>query len=312
MPTKVFVDGREGTTGLEIADVLDSRSDLELLSLDDGLHKDISAKRAIFEEAEIVFLCLPDSAAAEAAKLSANTRIIDASTVHRIADSWIYGLPELCKSQRDAIANAEKVSNPGCYPTGFILALRPLIDTGLVGCGQLVNVHAVSGFSGGGKKLIAKYRDSLDSSLDTLIYGLSLNHKHLPEMQRYSGLSHAPLFVPSVGPFYRGMLVCVAFHGSEMRNGTSPQDIVDVYQERYQDEPFVKVSVSGEKTSLDDEFLAATRCNHTNNVELCVFGHESQVLVVACLDNLGKGAATAAVQNMNLMLGIDETTGLLN
>lgn len=311
MRTRVFVDGREGTTGLEISDVLEPRLDLEILRLEERFRKDVAAKQDIFSTADIVFLCLPDDAAIESANLSSDTRFIDASTAHRVAEDWVYGLPELCASQRDAIASAQRVSNPGCYPTGFILALRPLVDEGVIARDQLVNVHAVSGYSGGGKKLISKYRDSLESKLDTQLYGLTLQHKHLPEMHLYSGLSHPPMFVPSVGPFYRGMLVCVAFHNVQMRQGTSPRDLVDLYAERYRDEPFVKIRSGDQEGLLEDGFLAATRCNHTNIVELCVFGHEEQVLIVACLDNLGKGAAKAAVQNMNLMLGIDETTGLI-
>ena len=311
MAIKVYVDGREGTTGLEVRDVLDFRLELEMLSLDDRFRKDVTAKREVFDEADVVFLCLPDDAAIEAVNMGSDTRFIDASTAHRVSDGWVYGLPELGKSQRTAIANAQRVSNPGCYPTGFILAVRPLVDEGVIDTELAVNAHAVSGYSGGGRKLISKYRDSLESRLDTQLYGLTLQHKHVPEMQLFSGLSRPPVFVPSVGPFYRGMLVCVAFHTVQLRRRKSPLDIVDLYQETYRDDPFVNVRFGDQEGLLTDGFLAASRCNHSNNVELCVFGHDEQVLVVACLDNLGKGAAKAAVQNMNLMFGMDETTGLI-
>jgi N-acetyl-gamma-glutamyl-phosphate reductase len=313
--TRVFIDGEAGTTGLQIAERLSSRSDLTLLHIDDAERKDPNARARLLAHADVAILCLPDDAARDSVALAPETcRILDASTAHRVADGWVYGLPEMGPDQRARIAAASRVANPGCYPQGFVLLVRPLIEAGMLPADLPLRVHALSGYSGGGRTLIDTYRsfdEDTRERFNTRPYALGLRHKHVPEMHRYSGSAHAPLFAPTVGNFHQGMLVQVPLFIRELRDCPGPEAIQALLADRYRDEPFVDVLPVGAVEALQAGFLDATECNHSNRIELMVFGHETQVLLVARYDNLGKGAAGAAVQNLNLMIGVDERTGLI-
>lgn len=309
MPPKVFIDGAEGTTGIELYQRLKSRSDLNLLEIKPDLRKNVDSKRKMYERADVVVLCLPDQASREAIGLSSATRFLDASTAHRTNADWTYGLPELGPSQRKKISKARLVSNPGCYPTGFLLSIRPLVDAGILRSNRLVRTHALSGFSGGGKKLIERYKTTESFREESRPYATSLQHKHISEMQVYSGLDQPPLFEPMVGAFYRGMLVQTPFFADELNGYSSPESILDVYCKKYALEPFVRVCELEAEIS-DGGYLSPQSCNGTNRIDLMAYGHAGQVSITARLDNLGKGAATAAVQNLNLMLELPEETGL--
>ena len=307
---KVFIDGQAGTTGLEILSRLGGRRDIELLTVPDDLRKDPACRLSCYGTADIVILCLPDDAAGEAAGMLPGTRLIDASTAHRVADGWVYGMPELEPGARDAIRDAQCVSNPGCYPTGFILSVRPLIDAGILAPDVPLRVNAVSGYSGGGKALIARYEANDGADWCVRPYGLHLGHKHVPEMRRYSGTRAAPLFAPMVGHFFKGIVTQVPLFRTELRRGTTPEAVHDVLAARYAGEPFVRVLPLGAEEAQVDGFLGATACNDTNRIELMVFASDEHILLCARYDNLGKGASGAAVQNLNLMLGVEETAGL--
>lgn len=312
---RVFIDGQAGTTGLEIAARLRARGDLALLEIDDATRKDRTARAALFNQADLVVLCLPDDAAREAVTLIDNprTRILDASTAFRTAPDWVYGLPELDATQRERIGHATRVSNPGCYPTGFILTVRPLIDAGLLSPDVALSVHAVSGYSGGGRLMVERYQAHAaahDTAMPPKSYGLGLNHKHVPEMTRYSGLSLAPIFAPAVADYYKGMLVHVPLDARLLRNHAGAAQVHEVLSKRYRDEACIRVWPLGATEALDDGFLNPTAANDTNRIDLMVFGNSAQTLVVSRYDNLGKGASGAAVQNLNLMLGLRELEGL--
>ena len=316
MVASVFIDGEAGTTGLRIRERLADRADLQLVSIDPARRKDPAARRDLLNSADLVILCLPDEAAREAVSLIDNpvVKVVDASTAHRVADGWTYGFPEMSKSQRAAVAGATRVSNPGCYPTGFIALVKPLVDAGLLPGTWPVTVNAVSGYSGGGKAMIAEFEDpgSPDYTQAAYrIYATSLAHKHVSEMQAYAGLATAPLFTPAVGRFHQGMIVEVPLHLGALPRAPSLADIHMVLADTYIEEDFFRVAPLAEcavTSNLDPE-----RLNGTNAMELYVFGSESlgQARLVAVLDNLGKGASGAAVQNMNLMLGLKEWTGLI-
>ena len=315
MAHKVFIDGQAGTTGLEIVGRLRARRDIDLLEIDDAHRKDPAQRRAYLNDADLVLLCLPDDAAREAVALLGNgrARVIDASTAHRVAPGWAYGLPELNAAQRASIRDGRRVSVPGCYPTGFILSVRPLIDAGILAASQPLSVHAVSGYSGGGRAMIERYHAAeacgLAGVLPTMTYGLTLAHKHVPEMHQYSGCAQRPLFSPSVGHYYKGMLVHVPI-ANEWMGARRAVDVHRVLEERYAEEPCVNVLPLGAESALDGGFLSPTGANGTNRIDMMVFGNNDHTLIVARYDNLGKGASGAAVQCLNLMLGIDELHGL--
>lgn len=310
MSLRVFIDGQAGTTGLELASRLECHVHIELLVIEEHLRKDAARRRELFAEADAVVLCLPDEAAREAIDLAPQARFLDASTAHRTNAGWVYGLPELDPGQRQAIRAADQVANPGCYPTGFILSVRPLIDDGLLSPDLPLRVNAVSGFSGGGKSMIARYQDCDSAAWRHRAYGLDLNHKHVPEMRRYASTNQAPLFTPAVGHYRSGMLVQVGLFARELQGNTTPVDVHRTLADRYAGEPFVHVHPYNPDDFSDDGFLSPTARNGTNHLDVLVFGNDDHVLIASRYDNLGKGAAGAAVQNLNLMLGLPETAGL--
>lgn len=307
MSTTVFIDGAAGTTGLEIVGRLQDRPEFALLTLDDAKRKDPAARREALNEADIAILCLPDDAAREAVAMidpASGTRVIDASSAHRTAEGWTYGLPELVG--RKAVAGAERVSNPGCYPTGFLALVAPLVRAGLIGADWPYTINAISGVSGGGNALIDRFAREPDIAYRT--YGLAGGHKHLPEMQRHAGLAHPPVFAPAVVPAYRGMLVEVPLNLPAMGRSASPQALQAALAEFYSSSPVVSVAGYPFEGS---EILLSRDAAPWDGLELFVFGDKpSHVRLAAVLDNLGKGASGAAVQSLNLMTGLDETTGL--
>jgi N-acetyl-gamma-glutamyl-phosphate reductase len=312
MTTRVFVDGQEGTTGLRIHEYLAQRSDVEVLRAAPELRKDANERARLLNAADVAFLCLPDAAAREAALLVTNpqTCLIDASTAHRTARDWVYGLPELAPEQRGRIRASKRISNPGCHATGFILLVRPLVDAGLLSSTAPLSATSITGYSGGGKKMIAQYDAGGDARLASpRPYGLTLAHKHLPEMTVHSRLETQPLFQPIVGAFLKGLSVAVPLHLSELKRGTTAEQIQSVFAARYEGERFVRLMPLRD-SAVDAGYFDVQACNDSNRVELFVFANETQVLLMCRLDNLGKGASGAAVQSMNVHLGIDEATGL--
>ncbi len=316
MTHTIFIDGEAGTTGLEIRERLEARPDLNLLLLGDR-RRDADARREALNGADAVILCLPDDAAREAVSMIDNpsVKVIDASTAYRVAPGWAYGFPEMDAGQRALIARAQFVSNPGCYPTGFIALVRPLVKAGLVPANYPVTVNAVSGYSGGGKAMIAEFeaapKDSGGATTAYRAYGLTLRHKHVPEMTKHTGLSRDVLFTPAVGNYRQGMLVEVPLHLAALPETPSVERLHGALVEAYDGQRFVEVADLEETeamTGIEPEGL-----NGTNRLRLHVFGDRNgeQARLVALLDNLGKGASGAAVQNLNIMLGLDEATGLI-
>lgn len=315
MSATIFIDGEAGTTGLQIRERLATRRDLTLLQLDEARRKDPAARREALNACDVAILCLPDEAAIEAVAMVENpgVKVIDASTAYRVAPDWVYGFAEMGDGQRAAIQAAMRVSNPGCYPTGFIALLKPLIDAGLVPADWPVTVNAVSGYSGGGKAMIAEFEDESAATFTRVpfrLYGLALGHKHVGEMTKHAGLRCIPLFAPSVGRYRQGMLVEVPLQLNAMPARPPLALVHEALAAHYAGARFVTVvsrdDCAAIKT-LDPESL-----NHTNQMKLFVFGDEKrgQARLVALLDNLGKGASGAAVQNLNLMIGADEDLGL--
>lgn len=313
MAPTVFIDGEAGTTGLQIRERLEHRADLTLVSIEADKRKDSDERRRLLNSADAVILCLPDEAAKEAVAMIENpdVRVIDASTAHRVAHDWAYGFPEKHKMQREKIRGARFVSNPGCYPTGFIGLVRPLILAELLPRDWPLSVNAVSGYSGGGKAMIAEFENEADPTYTPVpfrIYAMTQKHKHVPEMQVHAGLERAPIFQPSVGRYYKGMIVEVPLPLSALPGKPKLTDVQDALASAYAGERFVSVASLEEAAAL--KTLAPEGLNDTNQMKLFVFGHDDEARLVALLDNLGKGASGAAVQNLNIMLGLEESAGL--
>jgi len=316
MPPKIYIDGQAGTTALRIRDWLAERKDLEVVTLREELRKDAAARKQALRDATIVVLCLPDDAAREAAGWLADSpaRILDASTAHRVSEGWTYGLPELAAGQRERIAAAPRVANPGCYASAVILLVRPLVDAGLLPPEAPISIHALSGYSGGGRALIEHWEDPRRGLLKLAHeapYSLNKRHKHIPEIMQHGALGAEPPFLPSVGPFRCGMRVQIMIPGNALAKPDIGKAMWDVLAARYENEFFVQVEPLTDATEVDESSFDPQAHNGTNRISLRVLPHPSgHVLLVARLDNLGKGAAGAAIQNLNLMLGVAEDTGL--
>ena len=321
MKPVVYIDGKEGTTGLQIYDRLAGRQDIDLLLIDEEKRKDTEERRKLMNQADLVFLCLPDAAAIEAVTLveNPNTRIIDASTAHRVKPGWAYGFPELSKLHRQMIVESKRVANPGCHATGFISIVYPLVSMGILPAETPLSCFSLTGYSGGGKKMIAQYeaesREDLLSS--PAIYGVTQGHKHLPEMQFRCGLSQPPVFSPIVDDYYKGMATTVPLHMSQLRGVSTLHDVWKALADHYGTYDGKRlVWVAGDSTDEDggiaasSKFYGAAKAG-ANDLSLIVAGNDRQFTITALFDNLGKGASGAAVQNMNLMLGFEETEGLL-
>ena len=313
MSTLAFVDGQEGTTGLRIHEYLAQRRDIEVLRIEPDKRKDASERARLLNAADVAFLCLPDAAAKEAAAwvTNPNTCLIDASTAHRTAPGWAFGLPELAPGQRDLLRSSKRISNPGCHASAFILLLRPLVDAGLVPANLPISASSITGYSGGGKKMIEQYEAGGDPRLNApRPYALSLAHKHVSEMQTHSKLATKPIFMPIVGNFYKGLSVSVPLHLSQLKPSIGPDELQSAYETRYAGEPFIRVMPLRDPGALAEGYFDVQACNDTNRVDIFVFANETQVIVMARLDNLGKGASGAAVQSMNVHLGVEELKGL--
>jgi N-acetyl-gamma-glutamyl-phosphate reductase len=316
MGTKVFIDGAAGTTGLEIRERLAGRSELTLVTLSEAERKDVRARKKALNDVDIVILCLPDDAAREAVSLIDNpaVRVIDASTAHRVAPGWVFGFPEFEPGNYEAIATAARVTNPGCWSTGFLALVRPLVRAGLVPADTPLSAHGVSGYSGGGKPMIEEFeKPDSPAYVETVsrAYAMQLGHKHIPEMQARAGLAHPPVFMPAVGRYYRGMIVEVPLHLWALKGTPSAADLHAALADTYRGRPFVEVASLAQAAAV--KTLDAEALKNTNTLKLYVFANAQtrQVRLTAVLDNLGKGASGAAVQSLNLMLGLPETTGLV-
>ena len=314
MTPKVYVDGQEGTTGLRIHEVLAGRPDIELLRIAPERRKDSAERARLLNAADAAFLCLPDAAAREAASLVTNPRtcLIDASTAHRTHADWVFGLPELAPAQRDRLRAAKRIANPGCHASAFILLLRPLVDAGLVPRELPLSAMSITGYSGGGKKMIEQYEARpVDPALTApRPYALTLAHKHVPEMMAHTGLAVPPLLMPVVANFYKGLSVSVPLHFSQLPPQASAEAIHAALASRYAGERFVRVLPLRDADTLANGYFDVQACNDTNRADLFVFASDTQAMLVARLDNLGKGASGAAVQAMNVHLGVDEALGL--
>jgi N-acetyl-gamma-glutamyl-phosphate reductase len=312
MTYKVFVDGQEGTTGLQINEYLAKRADVTLLKISAEKRKDLAERKRLINESDVTFLCLPDDAAKESVSLvdNPNTCIIDASTAHRINPAWTFGLPEVAKDQRAKIRASKRIANPGCHASAFILALKPLVAAGLLPADTQIAANSITGYSGGGKSMIAQYQspERIDAPRS---YALTLAHKHLPEMCAYTGLTVEPIFQPIVGPFYKGLAVTAYLHPKQFTHPASPAEVQKIIADYYVGEPFIRVLPVDLDATTDGGFYNVEANNDTNRVDIAVFGNAERMLLVARLDNLGKGASGAAVQAMNVHLGVEESLGLV-
>ncbi|MGN0806128.1 MAG: N-acetyl-gamma-glutamyl-phosphate reductase [Candidatus Coproplasma sp.] len=308
---KVFIDGKEGTTGLQIYDRLSAREDISLITLSEEMRKDLNARRDCLNSADVSFLCLPDKAAIEAAELvtNPNARIIDASTAHRTNPDWVYGFPEFSKERRERIASCKRLANPGCHATGFISIVAPLVRGGIAPADYPFVAHSLTGYSGGGKKTIAQYNDeNRDRELSSpREYALGLSHKHLPEMVRECGLAQAPLFNPIICDFYSGMCVTVPLFANLLNKKMTVNSLRNYFAEYYVGQNMVTVATEEEVPS----FLASNALTGTDGLKIYVSGNDERIFIASVFDNLGKGASGAAVQNMNIMFGLDERTSLI-
>ena len=318
MAYTAFVDGQEGTTGLRIHEVLAKRRDIEVLRIAPELRKDATERARLLNAADVAFLCLPDAAAREAAAMVTNPRtcLIDASTAHRTLPGWVFGLPELCPEQRARLRASKRIANPGCHASAFILLLRPLVDAGLVPAGLPVSATSITGYSGGGKKMIEIYVAAAASKAEPALtsprpYGLNLAHKHVPEMMAHTGLAAKPILMPIVSNFYKGLAVTVPLHLSQLAPGCTAASVQRAFEQRYGGERFIRVMPLRDAATLESGgYFDVQAANDTNRVDIFVFANDSQVMLIARLDNLGKGASGAAVQAMNVHLGVDEGLGL--
>ena len=313
MTFKVYVDGQEGTTGLRINEYLAKRSDVEVLRIDPALRKDVEARRALINASDVTFLCLPDDAAKEAVALASNsnTCIIDASTAHRINPAWAFGLPELDRDQRARIRASKRIANPGCHASAFILLAKPLVAGGILRADTVLAANSITGYTGGGKSMIAQYESANGALNAPRPYGLALAHKHLPEMKQHTGLTKAPIFTPIVGPFAKGLAVTIYLDPAQLAKPMGPAALRDALAAYYANEPFIRVLPFDNDANVNGGFYDVEACNDTNRVDLAVFGNEERIVLVGRLDNLGKGASGAAVQSMNVHLGVEETLGLV-
>lgn len=309
MPYKVYIDGQAGTTGLQLQEKLSHHGGVELLLIAEEKRKDEAERKRLMNLADVVFLCLPDAAAKEAVKLveNPNTCIIDASTAHRTAEGWTYGFPELSPSHREAIIQSKRIANPGCHATGFIAAAYPLVHLGIVAPDYPFTAHSLTGYSGGGKSMIAEYEaEERSYQFDSpRQYGLSQMHKHLPEMQHVTGITQPPVFMPIVCDFYSGMATCIPLHTNLFQKKVTKAELAAMLQDYYKGHPLISVE------DTDVGFLAANEIRNTNKLKLYIEGNDDRMTLISVFDNLGKGASGAAVQNMNLVLGLPETTGLI-
>ena len=314
MAYKIFIDGKEGTTGLKIFERFANRTDLEIITIDEEKRKDPVEKAKMINASDYTFLCLPDAAAIESAQLCTNpkTKIIDASTAHRTNPAWAYGFPELDKSFREKIETSNRIAVPGCYASGTIAILYPLVKSGIMPKDYPVNVHAVSGYSGAGKKAIAQYEaEGRDTGLDSpRLYALTQAHKHLPEMKIISGLDFEPIFNPYVCDYFQGMTVTVGLHSRLLNKKVTAKDVQEMFAAHYADSRFVQVTPLMGEGVLPEQFIPANTLAGTNNMQIFVYGNDDRIMVTTRFDNLGKGASGAAVQCMNISMGIDEGMGL--
>ena len=316
----VYVDGQAGTTGLKINERLQLHPYINILKIDEDKRKDPAARKEMINAADIVFLCLPDAASIEAVSMidPANTRtkIIDASTAHRTHPEWTYGIPELSAQARESISHSTRTTVAGCYASAFILPLYPLVQSGIIPADYPISSHGISGYSGAGKSAILEYtdphRDELYPTYGTpRHYALGLHHKHVPEMQQKVGLTYPPIFSPIIADYYQGLAVATQIHTRLLGKKVTPLDVHAYLANHYEGQNFVKVMPFNPSQCLDENFYNPVACNGTNNAEIFVFGNDEQILLLTRLDNLGKGASGAAVQNMNIMLGLDETISLI-
>lgn len=315
MAYRIYVDGQEGTTGLKIFERLAGRPELEILKIDPEKRKDNAERKKMLDSADVVFLCLPDAASKEAVSLLENpaTRVLDASTAFRTSPEWVYGIPELSADSRNAVVHAKRIAVPGCHATGFVMLVAPLVAKGILPADALLTCTSLTGFSGGGKKMIAEYNEGRTKE-DRLAYprpyALGLSHKHLPEMQVRSGIKHKPVFVPVLGDVAQGMIVMVPLHASFV-GGKTGKELHAALAAHYAGQRFVKVMPYADESALDAGSIKMDACNGTNRIDLFVFGNdEGRIVLASRFDNLGKGASGAAVQCMNLMLGLSEDAGL--